>query len=121
MSMAGKEIIVRLLFALAALAIPFASTPAKGPATPIPSASTIPVPNAAAGAACARSDFHYADEKVKAEAKRLHELPPGNLILAVVRDVDGCQNPVIVRHGYGFGAPQDSGETERPRLRARRW
>ena len=41
-------------------------------------------------------------EPVRAE--RLGELPPGNLILAVVRNIDKCQVPVIVRYGIGAAA-----------------
>lgn len=33
--------------------------------------------------------------------QRLGELPPGDLHLAVVRKVDGCQEPVIVRYDVG--------------------
>jgi hypothetical protein len=45
-----------------------------------------------------------ADAPSKLEARRLDELPPGNLILAVMREVDGCVEPVIVRYGYGLGS-----------------
>ena len=33
------------------------------------------------------------------KSKRLGELPPGNVVLTVVREVDGCAAPVIVRYG----------------------
>lgn len=34
-------------------------------------------------------------------AQRLDRLPAGNLDLAVMREVDGCPEPVTVREGYG--------------------
>lgn len=37
-------------------------------------------------------------------SRTLGELPPGNLHLAVVREVAGCQEPVIV--GYDVGRPR---------------
>jgi hypothetical protein len=52
--------------------------------------------------------------------KRLDELPPANLMLAVVREVDGCNEPVVVRYGYGAGfeAPRTpQAATPRPRAR----
>lgn len=110
---------MRLLIALAALAIPFASSPAHGPGAP--AARTAEAAKPLGRANCPRSNFHYADKKGKAESRRLGELPPGDLILAVVRNVDGCQEPVIVRQNYGFDGLRDGGEPERPRLRARRW
>ena len=45
---------------------------------------------------------HALQGQTKPDFNRLGELPPGNLHLAVMREVDGCQEPVIV--GYGFGA-----------------
>ncbi len=113
---------MRLLIVMAAIAIPFASSPARGPAAPVPSARTHEAPTPLGRPGCPRSNFHYADEQGTAEAKRLHELPPASLILAVVRNVDGCQEPVIVRYGYGLGGGlREKVETELPRPRARRW
>lgn len=46
-------------------------------------------------------------------SKKLGELPPGNMMLTVVREVDGCMTPVIVRQGLsGSGA---SGKAKPPR------
>ena len=36
-----------------------------------------------------------------ASAQRLDQLPPGDLSLTVMRSVNGCVEPVIVREGYG--------------------
>ena len=61
----------------------------------------------------------------KAEAKKLTELPPGDLILSVYRSEDGCPRPVIVGQGYGAveapEAPPAATPPEAPRFRARRW
>jgi hypothetical protein len=38
---------------------------------------------------------------VRAELRKLDELPPANLVLAVYNQVDGCPVPVIVRYGLG--------------------
>jgi hypothetical protein len=37
-------------------------------------------------------------------ASKLGELPPGNLMLTVVREVDGCPQDTVIRTNYG-GAP----------------
>ena len=58
---------------------------------------------------CYGDIVHYAGKDEKVAARRLGELPPGNLILSVVRDIAGCQRPVIVRYGIGAGG------TEQPR------
>ncbi len=111
---------MRLLFALAVLAVPFAASPAHTPEAPAPAPRVYSAPALSDPLACANNNLHLADKKdwIKPEAKRLGELPAGNLVLTVVRYVAGCQEPVIVREGYGFGAPQ-AAPPEMPR--ARRW
>lgn len=37
----------------------------------------------------------------RAEARKLGDLPSGDLHLAVVREVDGCPVPTVVRQGIG--------------------
>lgn len=49
---------------------------------------------------------------------RLVDQPPGDTILAVYREVDGCPVPVIVRYGDGRG-PDPTAPTARPRVQAR--
>ena len=50
-------------------------------------------------------------------AQRLDRLPAGNLDLAVMREVDGCPEPVTVREGYGaMGTNSPPRRTERPSL-----
>ena len=44
-------------------------------------------------------------------AKKLGKLPPGNVVLTVVREMDGCAAPVVVRQGFsGSGAPSERGK-----------
>ncbi|MDP9414054.1 MAG: hypothetical protein M3Q08_08165 [Pseudomonadota bacterium] len=59
---------------------------------------------------------HQADTPAKAESKRLGELPPGNLVLSVVRGVGRCPQPVIVR--YGIGASQQDAPSSPPAARS---
>ncbi len=96
---------------------------------PLASAAAQSFPEARPGGSpdqreCYGSIIHYAEEDKKAVPKRLGELPPGNLILSVVRDVAGCQKPVIVRYGIGAGAPAEASASrlapvEAPRPRAK--
>jgi hypothetical protein len=39
--------------------------------------------------------------KSQAHFRRLDQLPPANEQLTVIRSVDGCQKPVIVRYNIG--------------------
>lgn len=54
---------------------------------------------------CPRATLRYAEEDVRRGARRLIELPPGRLELAVMREFDGCPIPAILRDGIG-GRPQ---------------
>lgn len=57
---------------------------------------------------CANSKVQWAGRGgARAKVRNLGTLPPGNLLLAVVRDVDGCIEPAVVGYGYG-GVPRDS-------------
>ena len=76
---------MRLLILAAALAFPAAS----------PAADFKP-----AKADCRLT--HHAGPQGKAEAKKLTELPPGQLVLTVFRrDKNGCPVPLVVREGIG--------------------
>ena len=55
----------------------------------------------ATGERCQRSDVILAKPGEAPRANKLVELPPGDLLLTVVREEDGCQKPVIVRYGIG--------------------
>ena len=118
---------MRLLIALAAVAVPFASTPAHTPSggdsTIVPPAQDPRVKPLRGGANC-RPDVHLIDKDQgrKGKFNRLGELPPAQLMLTVYREVDGCSEPVIVRHGYGLGAPPARERDAGPVMpRARRW
>ena len=111
---------MRLLIALAAIAVPFAATPAHTPAAK-DTASAVDVKPVGDRTKCQRADVHPADRGVKGEFKRLDELPPAQLVLTVVREVDGCNVPVIVRQGYGLGSRLEEQVPVQPRARARRW
>ena len=61
-------------------------------------------------AECLPNAPSLARDGMKAEARRLGELPSGDLVLTVLREENGCTKPVIVRQGFGAA---DS-PTERP-------
>lgn len=70
-------------------------------------AGALAIPAAASAAdfkppkADCRLDQH-ARSQGKAEAKKLTELPPGQLVLTVFRrDKNGCPVPLVVRQGIG--------------------
>ncbi len=115
---------MRLLVALAALAVPFASTPAHTPsggdAKIVPPPQDLRTKPLGGHSDCRRPDVHLADSN-KGKFNRLGELPPGQLELTVVREVEGCNEPVIVRYGYGLAAPARESETAPVMPRARRW
>jgi hypothetical protein len=103
---------MRLLILCAAIALPASSTAAPPPApekAQATASSTKPT--------CASANVQLADSPPKLEARRLDQLPSANLTLAVVREVEGCHEPVVVRYGYGagFGAPS-TGDAEPPRM-----
>jgi hypothetical protein len=57
---------------------------------------------------CQDGGPHMAGEPLpRAELRKLEELPPANLVLAVLRREDGCITPVIVRHGIGAAPAGD--------------
>lgn len=50
---------------------------------------------------CRSDSPRVADSPGTVAAQRLDRLPAGNLDLAVMREVDGCPEPVTIREGYG--------------------
>ena len=113
---------MRRLILTVALLIP-ASSPAVGPQAPAetkaPAAQapgTQPMAGLGTGI-CTRPDLLPAQEAGALRAKPRGELPPGELRLAVMREIDGCQEPVIVR--YGFGGKQVGPPQEAPGVRPR--
>lgn len=89
---------MRLVIIAAALALPTGSSLAQ-PASPAPAHN--PNKFAASRLDCMANDVRHATQGRQGRFNRLGELPPGDLQLAVVRQVEGCQQPVIVRQGYG--------------------
>jgi hypothetical protein len=69
---------------------------------------------------CRRAEYHNADTPKRAESRKLGELPPGDVILSVYNQVEGCMEPVIVRYGDGR-APAPAGPAEPVRPAARIW
>ena len=116
---------MRLLILAAALAAP--SSALSAPPGPIAGAPQVAPPGAIAGplaspsANCRRPDVMPADAPATPEAKRLGELPDGDLILSVYRETDGCMDPVIVRYGDGRGLDTQGQAPEPVRPRARIW
>jgi hypothetical protein len=76
-----------------------AAADAPQPASPRASLHLEPAP----AGECRRPDVTLADAPRRPEARRLGELPDGDLLLGVYREVDGCMEPVIVRFGEGRG------------------
>ena len=54
---------------------------------------------------CPNARVRQADRVVGARARRLDELPPGRLELTVLRQLDGCAIPAVVRENIG-GNPE---------------
>ena len=56
---------------------------------------------------CRSNAPRIADAPDTVPARRLDHLPAGNLDLAVMREVDGCPEPVTIREGYGAMGTRD--------------
>jgi hypothetical protein len=99
---------MRILILAAALALPAGSSVAQ-PAASAP-APVLGNPTKFAGArldCVANRVQHTVQPWQKPAFNRLGELPAGDLHLAVMREVEGCQEPVIVRQGFGaLAAPE---------------
>ena len=80
-----------MLFAALSLA------PAGGPAANDGKAGPLPVKMRE----CPSATVHMADQPNRAVARRLDELPPGRLELTVLREVNGCPIPAVLREGIG--------------------
>jgi len=70
---------------------------------PTAAAAEAPPPPKGAKASLCRDAFKVqpARNPDAARARRLGELPPGDLTRAVLNPVDGCLEPITVRHGHG--------------------
>ena len=108
-----------LILAAFAAAAPAASAPTPAPADPAGPAVPVLEAQPVRDGDCARRDFRYADARLRAELKRLDELPAGDVILAVYNEVDGCIEPVIVSHGVPRPDAAPAAPPEPVRLRPR--
>ena len=95
---------MRLLLILAAAPLAASATAAPAPPSDYPQ-----VRNAIERRHCAgRANVHPADSIRQTKPQRLGELPPGQMMLTVWREVDGCPVPVIAGQRFGF-EPQGTG------------
>ena len=103
---------MRFLILAAAALSATSSTVAQPPAQPAPvrqqpqsqfaePMNRMPLQRDGAGRVCYDPNVHHAGLGGASKAERLGDLPPGSLILSVVRKVDGCQELVIASQGLG--------------------
>ena len=83
----------------------------------LPASAAPPAAPRATADTCKRADLHHAETPKRAESRKLGELPPGDTLLAVYNQVEGCMEPVIVRYGDGRAPAPASPEPQRPRAR----
>ena len=88
---------MRFLIMTAALLVP-ASSLAEKPQAVMKAPAQL---GSGTGRVCAQPNVHMAEVATPPEARPLGELPAGSLQLAVMREVDGCIEPVLVRQGIG--------------------
>jgi hypothetical protein len=76
-------------------------------ALPLASLPSMPVPDDPAGAQSGTRTARCFNAKPQqadfgnTKGKKLGELPPANLYLTVVREINRCQIPVVIRYGIG--------------------
>ncbi|HEX8216222.1 MAG TPA: hypothetical protein VF577_02040 [Allosphingosinicella sp.] len=77
------------------------SSAAQAPLGPAPPTPIAPPPAlGTADGPCRFDDLRRHARGTPPLARRLGDLPPGDLELTVMREVDGCLEPVIVRHNF---------------------
>ncbi len=59
-------------------------------------------------AQCLQDAPRFAQTNPGGGTRKLGEMPPGDLSLAVVREVEGCRTATVVRYGYGLGNRNES-------------
>jgi hypothetical protein len=93
---------VLVLATVAFAATSHAAPPVPGPAASAPEAVRVLPGGRITGREC-RDRFQVipADARTPSRPRVLTELPPGDTILAVYKEVDGCMEPLIVRYGDG--------------------
>lgn len=95
---------MRLAFLALALTVPAASSALPAAPAAAPQAAQRVAHSAMPTRIC-RDDLKVRPVRTPkaAQARRLGELPPGDLTLAVLNRVGDCIEPVTVRQGYGLG------------------
>ena len=94
------------------LASMLALAPATSPLRPIEPRGR-ETPRVAAGE-CPEARSYYAGKSPSAAtARRLDQLPPGRLELTVLREVNGCPIPAVIREGMGAASDPDGHEPDR--------
>ena len=73
------------------------------PAAPAPAPEPSPSKSALAGGKCPQPTVRHAGEGEPLRPRRLDELPAGRLELTVIREVNGCPIPAVLREGIGRG------------------
>lgn len=120
---------MRSLVLLAALAVPASSAALPPKSAPVPDSKAQPAPSRGVARGPGSNSncptdprLHPVDSTGTVKFRPLGELPPGALSLAVMREVDGCHQPVVVRHGYGSvsGRADEAVSSDRPRPLPRR-
>jgi hypothetical protein len=116
MNLRKGDLFMRFLAVFPLALLPLASAPAAVPSPGIPQSGEIRI---TPPAHCdPNSNVLRTDSPGTVESRRLDQLPPGRLDLAVMRQVDGCPQPVTVREGYGaFGRPEAAKPRAVPRVR----
>ncbi len=91
---------MRTMILLAALTLP--SSAPGSPSAPPEAARQAPADAAAGERECVRAGVQMADRpRGRIEMRRLDELPAGRLELTVMRQMNGCVVPAVVREGIG--------------------
>ncbi|HEX9954801.1 MAG TPA: hypothetical protein VGB48_06255 [Allosphingosinicella sp.] len=104
-----------MILPLLLAALPASAAPKAAPEAPV---VQIPDPIARPlSDTCKRADLHQAETPKQPRSSKLGDLPPGDVILSVYNQVDGCMEPVIVRYGDGRGPAPAAPEPVRPRAR----
>lgn len=83
-------------------------------AVPLAAVATPSPKTASTGEECQRPNVIWAERDKSAKASKLGELPPGDLVLAVLRGTKGCYIPVVVRKGYGAPEFNQSPQSRSP-------
>lgn len=99
---------MRFITAFAILLLPVTASAADR--HPVPPAKDTSAPGSNV---CENPDSRHAARHVKPEAKSLGKLPPGNLLLAVQRNVGGCVQLALIRQGIGAVKPEAVSKTRR--------